>query len=648
MSMGKLISILHLEDSIADYELVNAFLTESGLNVNIIRTETKEDFLNRLQTEHYDLIISDFSLPAYDGKSALFDLQKIHPDIPFIFVSGNIGEEYAVESLQQGATDYILKNNLKRLPSAVKRALTEAVEKRHLKTIERELKDREKFIQKIMDTTPNIIYVYDIRTDVIVWVNNSIQQALGYSPNNIIQQKDVAKQMLHPEDHAKFIAIDTWHKPSIGGEVVDFTYRIKHFEGNWRWVYSRTTIFSTDENKIPVQILGVADDVTDKKELEARYYRSQRMESIGELAGGIAHDLNNVFGPMLLAIPLLQRQLQDENSKKFLAMIEGGIHRGTNMVKQILLFARGANQETTVFSPKSILQEIESIIKETFPKSIDVRVMMDTKTDMIMGDHTQLHQILLNLCVNARDAMPSGGVLSLQCNNFQLLTSRSAQGRVIKPGSYIQITVEDTGDGIPTEIVGKIFDPFFTTKEIGKGTGIGLSTVQSIVQNHSGFIEVESTVGTGSKFKVYLPSRTVHTQKDIEQPSVIPFGHEELIMIVDDESSMLQIAKEALESSNFKTITARDGAEAIALFTKLSNEIQLVICDMIMPLLDGSKTIPVLKKIKPSIKIIIASGNPTMHIENEMMKEYDAVMLPKPYTVQKLLNTIHSTLSGSQ
>ena len=642
--MQNVISILHLEDNVADYELVNALLTENGLNVNITRTETKDDFLHRLRTEHYDLVISDFSLPVYDGKLALSDLQNIHPEIPFIFVSGNIGEEYAVESLQQGATDYILKNNLKRLPSAVQRALTGAVEKRHLKSIELELKEREQFIKKIMDTTPNIIFVYDLRNDALIWVNNSIQPILGFAPDTIIQEKNIAQQLLNPEDHDKFIAIDTWHVPSRGGEVVDFTYRVKNNEGNWRWLSTRSTIFNTDENSIPVQILGVAEDVTAKKELEARFFRSQRMESIGELAGGIAHDLNNVFGPMLLAIPLLQRQLLDDNSKKFLAMIEGGIHRGTNMVKQILMFARGAGTEISSFSPKQILNEIESIIKETFPKSIEINVSVNNETEMIIGDHTQIHQILLNLCVNARDAMPTDGKLTIQCNNFSLLVAHTVRGRIMKPGAYVVISVKDSGTGIPSDILEKIFEPFFTTKSVGKGTGLGLSTVQSILQNHNGFVEVESTVGSGTTFKVYLPSGTIHKHKEIESQSMIPLGHGELIMVVDDESSMLQVAKEALESSNFKTITARDGAEAIALFLKQSNEIQLVICDMGMPFLDGSKTVPVLKKIQPGVKIIIASGSQSMYAEEGLIKDYNAVMLQKPYTVENLLTTIDSVL----
>lgn len=206
------------------------------------------------------------------------------------------------------------------------------------------------------------------------------------------------------------------------------------------------------------------------------------------------------------------------------------------------------------------------------------------------------------------------------------------------------ICVEDTGKGIPPSIVNRIFEPFFTTKDVGKGTGLGLSTVNSIVQNHNGFIEVESAVGIGTTFRVFFPSGAVHKQTTIEKPSTIPLGHGELVLIVDDESSMLQAAKEALESSNFRTLTARDGMEAIAVFTKQHNDIQLVVCDMMMPLLDGSKTVPILKKMKPSVKIVIASGSQTMNVEEDLAKQFDAMVIHKPYTVERLLSAIHLAL----
>ncbi|MCK9409686.1 MAG: response regulator [Bacteriovoracaceae bacterium] len=644
--MDNIINILHLEDNVTDHELLYELLKENGLNVRIDRTETKENFLERVRSFPYDLVISDFSLPAYDGKSALSDLRKENLDVPFIFVSGNIGEEFAVESLKHGATDYILKNNLKRLPSAVLRAMSEWKAKRLQYTIENELRDREQFIQKVTDTTPNIIYVYDLKNDHIVWINNSVKTILGYDPMTIRNTKQAAKHYFHPEDHEKFNAIETWRTPSHGGEIVDYSFRMKNTLGKWRWFHSRATIFSVDSNKIPEQILGIAEDITEKLELEAQLYRSQRIESIGTLAGGIAHDLNNVFGPMLLAIPMLRRQMPDENSKKFLSLIENGIHRGSNMVKQILMFAKGSQIESEVLSPKLIIDEIENIMRQTFPKAIEIRVVYDKGVSHVVGDRTQLHQVLLNLCVNARDAMPNGGILTLSCTMTQLQHPKQVRTQNINAGSYIEISVKDTGTGISEEILGKVFDPYFTTKEVGKGTGIGLPTVQSIVHNHHGLVDVSSTVGSGTTFTVYLPAKSSALQNVPIINSPLPLGQGECILVIDDESSMLQAAKAALESSHYKTITARDGAEAVAVFAMHAKEIDMVICDMNMPLMDGSKTVPVLKTLQPSIKIVIASGSPEMAAEEKLMEVYGVVLMPKPYTVEKLLVTVNTVLKS--
>ncbi|MFA6457210.1 MAG: response regulator [Bacteroidota bacterium] len=642
----KNISILHLEDNTTDHELVKELLTDSGVSVDIVRVETKDDFLRLLRNTQYDLVISDFSLPSYDGTSALSDAQILQPDTPFIFVSGNIGEEYAVESLKHGATDYILKNNLKRLPSAIQRALSDAEEQRRMKAMEIELRRREQFITKVTETSPNIIFVYDLCNDKVIWVNASLRQILGYDPERFLQLEHVAKLLMHPEDYLKFSAIDTWKTPVEGGAIVDFTTRLKNSSGEWRWLHSRCAVFSTDESGIPLQTIWVAEDITEKKELEAKLFRSQRIESIGELAGGIAHDLNNVFGPMLLAIPLLRRQITEESGIKFLTMIEGGIHRGTNMVKQILTFAKGTHIERTTLQSKQLVTELQQIIKETFPRSIDVSVTYDQEVDPIQGNHTQLYQVLLNLCVNARDAMPESGAITISCANVVVTEGTAARQYKAAPGPYVRISVTDTGSGIPPENIKKIFDPFFTTKEPGKGTGIGLSTVRTIVQNHNGFTEVQSTVGKGTVFSIFLPSTAQRPLPETKKPAAIPLGHGELIMVVDDETSLLQVAKEALELNQYKTVTAIDGAEAIALFAKQANDIHLVICDMNMPLIDGARTIPVLKKLKPSLNVIIASGSATGYLEEQLMKDYKALRLEKPYTVEKLLITVNTALTS--
>jgi signal transduction histidine kinase/CheY-like chemotaxis protein len=424
------------------------------------------------------------------------------------------------------------------------------------------------------------------------------------------------------------------------GELHQVTKEGKDIDVESRWTLVR------DNRGKPKSILIINTDITEKKKLEAQFLRAQRLESVGTLASGIAHDINNVLTPIMLSLELLQERLTDEESQRLLNTIKRSTHRGANLMKQVMSFSKGVEGERIALQVTGIISEIEKIAKETFLRSIEIRTDIPKDLRTISGDATQLHQVVMNLCVNARDAMQEGGILSISAENLLIDEDYAHINTEAKTGPYIVITVSDTGTGIPPEIIDRIFEPFFTTKEHGKGTGLGLSTSLGIVKSHGGFITVYSEVGKGTAFKVYLPAITTpETLKVQEHQHELPAGHGESILVVDDEDRIREITKKTLETNGYKIIIANDGKEAIALYMQHRELIKAVLMDMMMPVMDGQASIRAIRKINPEVKIITVSG---LSEKDRLasVADYTNAFLPKPYTAEKLLKTIHEVLSA--
>jgi PAS domain S-box-containing protein len=388
-------------------------------------------------------------------------------------------------------------------------------------------------------------------------------------------------------------------------------------------------------------LLLIFTDVTEKKKLEAQFLRAQRMESIGTLAGGIAHDLNNVLAPLVIAIELLKDKINDAEGQNILAMLEANANRGSDLVRQVLAFGRGLRGERVVVQLKLIARNIQQIVQETFPKSVCLKTDIADDLWKVSGDATQIEQVLLNLCVNARDAMPSGGQLSLRLANATLDQAAAAGNLDAKPGRYVVITVTDAGEGMTQEVQDRIFEPFFTTKEHGKGTGLGLSTSLAIVNSHGGFIHCYSQPGKGTSFKVYLPAIVVPDAEPAaaEKPR-LPRGHSELVLVVDDEEPIRNIATQILSRFDYRVLTAANGAEAVALYRNRGGDIAAVLTDMAMPVMDGTATIAALKAINPAVKIIGSSGLDSGVKVSAGLRHF----IPKPYTAETLLNALRDVL----
>lgn len=486
-----------------------------------------------------------------------------------------------------------------------------------------------------------IVAITDQR-GVINYVNDKFCEISKYSREELIGQDH---RIINSGYHSKEFIRNLW-TTIASGNVWRGEIRNRAKDGTYYWVDTTIVPFLNGEGK-PYQYVAIRSDITERKRMELQFLRAQRMESIGTLAGGIAHDLNNVLSPILMAIDMLQLRVTDENSKKWFEVLRANAERGAGMVRQVLSFARGVEGERVALQPKHLIKEIVKILRETLPKSIEINFQVPNDLWIISADATQVHQVLMNLCVNARDAMPEGGSITIKAENVFVDENYARMHIEAKPGRFVLITVSDTGPGMTVDVQSRIFEPFFTTKEMTKGTGLGLSTALTIVKSHGGFINVYSELHKGSQFSVYLPALdTPGTIDSAAAQTDLPLGNGELILVVDDEESIREITRGTLETFGYTVLTASDGTEALALYADKKNEIAAVLTDMVMPFMDGPATIRALQRMNPKVRIIAASGLGTGLHAGEGTLEGVSVFLTKPYTAEKLLKTLAEVLRG--
>ena len=490
----------------------------------------------------------------------------------------------------------------------------------------------------LLDLAQDAIVVRNLEDRILYW-NKGAEQIFGWTRSEALGHP--VWELLHEEIAKYRLAMKAaLEKGQWNGELT-----CQDKKGHKLIVEARLTLVRDSQGK-PRSILSITTNVTDKKKLEAQFLRSQRMESLGTLAGGIAHDLNNVLTPLLVAVQVLKEKVTDPDGVSLLESLEANVQRGSSLVKQVLAFGRGVEGERALVQPKLVAREIKQIVHETFPKSVTFEFHAPADLWSIIGDPTQLHQVLLNLCVNARDAMPKGGKLSIEMENVTLDETYADMNLEAKPGPHVLIRVTDTGVGIPKEIQERIFDPFFTTKEQGKGTGLGLSTSLAIAKSHGGFITCYSEVNKGTTFKVYLPASATPAvmEKTTARQSKLPRGKNELVLVVDDEEPIRKVAQKTLERFGYRVLLAADGAEALSLFKSRSQSIAAVIMDVAMPVMDGHATISALQAIKPGIRIITSSGLSTDGGAGELKIPGVKHFIPKPYTADTMLDALYTVL----
>lgn len=755
------LNILILEDVPADADLIQHELRKAKLSFDARCVECETEFVRALDEAEPDVILSDFSLPQFSGLAALEILRDRKMRIPFVLVTGSQSEEVAVRCIKRGADDYILKESLKRLPSAVLGAIAKRKAEADRELAEQALRRSEDYFRTLIENSSDIITILN-QKGKILFQSPSIERVLGYRPEELLDKN--AFDLIHPNDVQRMLSVFSGdltnqnfqipheyrfrHRdgsyrflesvgknllldPSVHGIIInsrDITERKRAEErifeqaalldratdaimtlnldgqitfwnsgaerlygwradetvnklhesalyskenapafnarsrtlrdGRWKGELTQTKKDGTellvesrwtlvpDRDGNPRSMLIINTDITEKKKLEAHVLRAQRMESIGTLAGGIAHDLNNVLTPILMSIRVLREDLPDTGSRRLLDTLEASAQRGANIVQQVLSFARGAEGEHALFQIRHPVTEVVKIARETFPPSIIIQADVSKDLWLIHGESTQGHQVLMNLLVNARDAMPHGGKITIKAENAIIDESYCRMQPDAQPGRYVVLTVADTGTGIPPALISRIFEPFFTTKPVGKGTGLGLSTALGIVRSHGGFLNVYSEVGKGTSFKVHYPAAPDGTldEKKPEAPFVRE-GNGELILVADDELAIREIIKVTLENHNYRVVAATDGAEAVATLAQHKDDVSLVIMDMAMPVMDGPAAMRALRTICPHIPILAISGRIEYSQTVEDKPDAPIKFLAKPFTTEQLLGILHKVLN---
>lgn len=489
--------------------------------------------------------------------------------------------------------------------------------------------------------TNDAIFILDLNRRVQFW-NTGCERVFGWNNQDTIG-KEITEFVF--AGNSKFL--------SLLGSMPE----IEHWSGELG-VETR----SGDHRKIEVRlsllkdklgnhdgILAIVADITEKHALEECYVRAQRLESLSTLAAGVAHDLNNVFTPVTMAVELLRSvELPPDELADLLKTVDSSIEHGAAIIKQLVAFGKGAEGENIVFQPKHLIREVVNIVQKTFPQGIEIHSEVPRESWVIRGDQIQFHQLLMNLFLNARDAMPNGGSIHIRSDNVTIDEHFPSIDVDLEPGRYIQVTVEDNGEGMEKEIQEKVFEPFFTTRPVGRGSGLGLTNVLGIVKSFNGFIQCQSELEKGTKFEVFLPAVF---ENELEHAAYDPADHQgngETILIVDDEEAVRDTTQKLLVQNGYKTLKAVDGVDAISVYGRNQDHIKIVVTDLKMPNMDGISLVRILRNMNPDLPILVVSGHPDEH-DTELLQPYSSIhLLEKPHKSGDLLHSVHSLLHQNE
>ena len=624
-------TILIVDDIEANRETLEDLLDYPGMELH--SAADGPTALARAATLQPDLILLDVMMPGMDGFEVCTRLRADPQlaEVPVIMLTALDDREARLRGIEAGADDFITKPFDRAELCARVRGILRLNRYRRLQQAGERIREQ----AELIDLAPDAIFVCDLGERITHW-NPAAARLYGWSAAEALGQRaDVLLARGETSDMPEVqpMAADEWR-----GETAQVTRDEKEIV-----VESRRKLLR-DAAGQPKAILTINTDVTEKKQLEAQFLRAQRLETIGTLASGIAHDLNNALAPSLMSIDLLRDRLKDQRDIALIDMLEESTQRGARLVRQILGFARGGSGEKAEVQVQHLVAEAQRMLSQTFPRSIEIKIERPHDLWPVPGNATQLDQVLMNLCVNARDAMPDGGQLVITLENRCLTALECAALPPLRPGPAVLLTVADTGTGMPPEVREKIFDPFFTTKELRQGTGLGLFTVGGVVKAHGGCVTVESEVGHGTRFKVYLPATGAPTgaRSPAAGPAPeLPRGHGERVLVVDDEPAMLSATGAILEHLGYEPLFAGDGVGALKLFTKHQDSIRLIITDSMMPHLNGTILARAIRRLSPELPILMMTGSLD---HGEPADDAISERLLKPVRAEDLLRAIHRAL----
>jgi len=641
-----LINILILEDMPADAELIGRELLKGGIAFSSRRVDSREDFVRGLEEFAPDIILADYKLPSFDGMSALKIAQERCPDTPLVFVTGAVGEEAAIEMLKSGATDYVLKDRLSRLVPAVSRALREAENRKALKQAVEELGRSKEFNETIFNCLGDPVSVIDPQSQTIIAANNAFIEKYGS------EEKDIIGRHCYEVTHGSNEPCSPPEHPcpmveSLNdGRYTKYEHVHCSLDGDKIYVEVATAPVKCETGKIAM-IIHAERDITDRRHLEEQIRQSQKMEAVGLLAGGVAHDFNNMLTAIMGYCSLVKMGLKEDVSlKQYVDQIMSAGEKAANLTQSLLAFSRKQILDTKPVKLNEIVQRIEKLLLRLIGEDIELKVVLGEEDLTIIADIGQIEQIIMNLTTNARYAMPEGGTLIIETGSATI-TEEYAKGHVeARPGSYGVVTASDTGVGMDERTMERIFEPFFTTKEVGRGTGLGLSIVYGIIKQHNGFINVYSEPGKGTTFRIYLPliKQAVMETGAAALPS--PAGGTETILVAEDNADVRGLIKTVLEDNGYKVIIAADGEEAVSLFSENMDKIRLVLLDIIMPKKDGKEAYIDIKKIKPDIMALFMSGYAADIVRGKGIIDEGLELLMKPVSPEVLLRKIREMLDS--
>ncbi len=631
--------ILHLEDSADDAELIANRLKDEGISCQVTRVDSRDAFLAAAMRGDWDVILADYTLPSFDGISALQIAREKCPQVPFIFVSGALGEEVAITTLKSGATDYILKDRLARLPLAVTRAVEERAAAEERKRSQALLDLR----TKALESAANGIVITD-REGTIIWANAACEALAGYRPGELLGQNP--RILKSGRQDPKFYE-NLW-VTILGGQVWHGEIVNRHKNG---------TLYTEEMTITPVRdaqgsitsFVAIKQDVTERRELEERLRQAQKMEAIGRLAGGMAHDFNNLltvitgYSDMLLEDP-------GASPTQCAQEIRNAGERAAALTRQLLTFSRRQVLQPRVLNLNETVGNMEGLLRRLLGENLDLVLVPGEALGSVKADPTQIEQIIMNLAVNARDAMPRGGRLVIETANVSLDEASCNNDTGVSPGSYVRLRVSDNGQGMNEQIRARLFEPFFTTKDKGKGTGLGLATVYGIVKQSGGAISVESEPNKGSVFTIHFP--LVAEKSDAIQTGPSPQRGSKgsgVVLLVEDEQAVRALARSILESGGYTVLECGDPNEALRLFGKCPpapiDLIDLLLTDVVMPQMSGITLAERLLPLHREMKVMYMSGYSDELLQQQGVRSSSA-FIPKPFTPAGLLNKVREVLKG--